>query len=105
MHIKRLLSGSLAALMVASSFNVPVVRAAEDEPTKVVEEAKVDTSGDDDDIVDGVSEVETEKTTEVSEPEETPVVEEPAVEAASEEVAPVETTPEVVVEEAGEQEA
>ncbi|MBQ6463255.1 MAG: InlB B-repeat-containing protein [Pseudobutyrivibrio sp.] len=32
------------------------------------------------------------------------MVEEPAVEAASEEVAPVETTPEVVVEEAGEQE-
>jgi len=99
MHIKRLLSGSLAALMVASSFNVPVVRAAEDEPTEVVEEAKVDTSGDDDVIVDDVPEVETEKTTEVSEPEETPVVEEPAVEAASEE-----TTPEVVVEEAGEQE-
>lgn len=99
MHIKRLLSGSLAALMVASSFNVPVVRAAEDEPTEVVEEAKVDTSGDDDVIVDDVPEVETEKTTEVSEPEETPVVEEPTVEAASEE-----TTPEVVVEEAGEQE-
>ena len=52
MHIKRLLSGSLAALMVASSFNVPVVRAAEDEPTEVVEEAKVDTLGDDDVIVD-----------------------------------------------------
>ena len=108
MHIKRLLSGSLAALMVASSFNVPVVRAAEDEPTKVVEEAKVDTSGDDDVIVDDGSEKETEETTEVSEPEETPVVEEPAVEpsaeAASEEVAPVETTPEVVVEEATEQE-
>ena len=99
MHIKRLLSGSLAALMVASSFNVPVVRAAEDEPTEVVEEAKVDTSGDDDVIVDDVPEEETEKTTEVSEPEETPVVEEPEVEAASEE-----TTPEVVVEEAGEQE-
>ena len=99
MHIKRLLSGSLAALMVASSFNVPVVRAAEDEPTEVVEEAKVDTSGDDDVIVDDGSEEKTEETTEVSEPEETPVVEEPAVEAASEE-----TTPEVVVEEAGEQE-
>jgi len=83
MHIKRLLSGSLAALMVASSFNVPVVRAAEDEPTKVVEEAKVDTSGDDDVIVDDVPEKETEETTEVSEPEETPAVEEPAVEAAS----------------------
>ncbi|MBQ6464427.1 MAG: InlB B-repeat-containing protein [Pseudobutyrivibrio sp.] len=84
MHIKRLLSGSLAALMVASSFNVPVVRAAEDEPTEVVEEAKVDTSGDDDVIVDDVPEKETEKTTEVSEPEETPVVEEPAAEPSAE---------------------
>jgi len=91
MHIKRLLSGSLAALMVASSFNVPVVRAAEDEPTEVVEEAKVDTSGDDDVIVDDVPEVETEKTTEVSEPEEiTGLVEETGDESANEEALVVE---------------
>ncbi|WP_458458712.1 InlB B-repeat-containing protein, partial [Pseudobutyrivibrio sp.] len=91
MHIKRLLSGSLAALMVASSFNVPVVRAAEDEPTEVVEEAKVDTSGDDDVIVDDVPEVETEETTEVSEPEEvTGLVEETSDEGTTEETLVVE---------------
>ncbi|SFI26372.1 Listeria/Bacterioides repeat-containing protein [Pseudobutyrivibrio sp. OR37] len=50
MHIKRLLSGSLAALMVASSFNVPVVNAAAiDEPTEVVEETADDNSGAGDD--------------------------------------------------------
>lgn len=91
MHIKRLLSGSLAALMVASSFNVPVVNAAAiDEPTEVVEEAN-DALGDDDIIVDDASEEGTEETTEVSEPEEiTGLVEETGDESANEETLVVE---------------
>ncbi|MBE5918970.1 MAG: hypothetical protein E7272_03915, partial [Pseudobutyrivibrio ruminis] len=60
-------------------------------PTEVVEEAKVDTSGDDDVIVDDVPEEETEETTEVSEPEEiTGLVEETGDESANEEALVVE---------------
>ncbi len=37
MHIKKLLSGSLAGLMIASSFNVPIVQASEVDETTVIE--------------------------------------------------------------------
>lgn len=100
MHIKRLLSGSLAAMMVATSFNVPInVKAAEvpdTEPAAGLEENQELPSSDAEIPVDDDTNV---------------VVEEPAVEPEVEVVTPVEEATEetpaeelVVEEETAEQE-
>ena len=100
MHIKRLLSGSLAAMMVATSFNVPInVKAAEvpdTEPAAGLEENQELPSSDAEIPVDDDTNV---------------VVEEPAEEPEVEVVTPVEETTEetpaeelVVEEETAEQE-
>lgn len=100
MHIKRLLSGSLAAMMVATSFNVPInAKAAEvpdTEPAAGLEENQELPSSDAEIPVDDDTNV---------------VVEEPAVEPEVEVVTPVEETKEetpaeelVVEEETAEQE-
>ena len=97
MHIKRLLSGSLAAMMVATSFNVPInVKAAEvpdTEPAAGLEENQELPSSDAEIPVDDDTNVV------VEEPAEEPEVETPEaeVEAPEAEALEVEETEEETV--------
>lgn len=57
MHIKRLLSGTLAALMVVTSFNMPTSRVYAAEETKEVVEATGDVDESSEDVVDDTEDV------------------------------------------------